>query len=153
MSPDLLPSPFTQRLGASLQRQRRRNNLTQGELAERADLSLKYMGEVERGEANVTAKALERIALVLGWDPWTLFALEQQPISQAVHRLLMSEVGGVRERLRSILDWLDALDPASREVVEGPGPAARPEALPRRRGRPRKDVGTKRSKAEPRGGA
>lgn len=137
-----LPSAFTQRIGALLQRQRRRRDLTQAELAERADLSLKYLGEIERGEANATAQALERIAGVLGRDPWTLFAQDQQPMSQSVHQLLLTEVGETHERLQALLDWLTALDPLRRDAgspSDRPPAAASVTLTLRRRGRPRKE--------------
>lgn len=139
MTPQPRPSMFTQRLGTRLQRQRQRLGLTQAALAERADLSEKYVGEIERGEANVTTQALERIAAVLEWDPWTLFALEQQPISQKVHQLLTTELGGTRRRLDAVLDWLAALDPVRRDAgVPGPEPTVSSLTLtPRRWGRPR----------------
>lgn len=60
------PTAFTQRLGALLQRRRQRLGLTQSQLAERADLSLKHVGDIERGEANLTVYALEQLAVVLG---------------------------------------------------------------------------------------
>jgi hypothetical protein len=42
------------RFGAALQRHRLSRNLTQRELADLSSLSLKYVGEIERGEANTT---------------------------------------------------------------------------------------------------
>jgi transcriptional regulator with XRE-family HTH domain len=77
------PTDLARQLGTMLQDQRLREGLTQSELAERAELSLKYVGEIERGEANVTIQALERLASVLRWDPWSLFAPEQQAMSEA----------------------------------------------------------------------
>lgn len=139
-----LRTPFTKRVGALLQFQRQRQALTQAEAAERADLSLKYVGEIERGEANVTVQALERLALVLGWDPWTLFAQSPPPMSQGVHQLLTTEVGEMLHRCESLRAWLAALDPAHRDAVS---PAARPPTAdslvqaPRRRGRPPRQEG------------
>ncbi len=131
---------FTQRLGVTLQQQRQRRLLTQETLAERAGLSLKYVGEVERGEANATLHTLERIAIVLGWDPWTLFAIDQQPISQPVHQLILAEVRTTRGQLQRLLDWLSSLDPARRDTTSSPPPIATIGAAlrPRGRGRPRK---------------
>jgi transcriptional regulator with XRE-family HTH domain len=130
---------LAQRLGALLQRRRRQLGLTQAELAERANLSLKYLGEVERGEANVTVDALGRIAVALAWDPWSLFASATPAISQSVHQLLFAEVSGARNRLQTVVDWLVAIDPALRvpvEITEDESLAA--VAQPGRRGRPPK---------------
>lgn len=106
-----------ERLGSVLQQQRQHHGFTQSELAERANLSLKYLGEVERGEANVTVDALERIAAALEWDPWELFNNERTPISQSVHQLLIAELTSARQRLQTVIDWLLALDPATRPNV------------------------------------
>jgi transcriptional regulator with XRE-family HTH domain len=146
---------FTRRLGALLQQQRRKMALTQEELAERADLSLKYVGEVERGEANVTVLALERIAVALGWEPWSLFATRTPPISGRIHQLLMREIGAARDRLQTTFDWLLALDPSKRAsdsspIVEPSATATLLELLPDietpapsspHRARPRKQIG------------
>jgi transcriptional regulator with XRE-family HTH domain len=109
---------LARRLGTVLQEQRHQERLTQAELGERADLSLKYVGEIERGEANVTVQALERLANALHWDPWSLFAPEQQAISEGAHHVLVAQVGDARDRLQTILDWLTALTPARRQVAE-----------------------------------
>lgn len=122
------PSPLAERLGGLLQQQRQQHRLTQSEVAERSNLSLKYFGEIERGEANVTLDALERIAAALEWDPWSLFSNEATPISQSVHRLLVVELTGARQRLQAVIDWLLALDPTTPKqsqtaAVDAPGRA------------------------------
>lgn len=123
------------RLGAVLQRQRQRLGLTQAVLAERADLSLKYLGEIERGEANATIEAIERVAAELQWDPWGLFSLDRQPISQGVHQLLTAELAHVCQRLQALGDWLAAFDPALRPPVDVlPTTAASLESHERKRG-------------------
>lgn len=129
---------LAQRLGALLQRRRRQLGLTQAELAERASLSLKYLGEVERGEANVTIDALDRIATALGWNPWSLFASATPPISQQVHQLLVSELSGAQHRLKTVVDWLLAIDPAQREPAAstGDGPSDAPTFAPWKGARP-----------------
>ena len=40
--------------------------MTQERLAEKSDLSYKYLGEVERGDVNVSLDSLVRIAKALG---------------------------------------------------------------------------------------
>ena len=49
-------------LGAAIRHYRKRVNLTQEKLAERADLNPKYLGEIERGEKIISIEALLRIA-------------------------------------------------------------------------------------------
>jgi transcriptional regulator with XRE-family HTH domain len=100
------------RLGAALQKHRLQRGLTQAELAEYADLSLKYVGEIERGEANTTLEVLERLAAAVGWDPMDALEGLREPISEGVRMLLLDEVQQILERLRNMTRWLQALDPA-----------------------------------------
>jgi transcriptional regulator with XRE-family HTH domain len=53
-------------LGKTIRRYRERAGLTQEQLSEKADLSAKYLGEVERGLVNISVDALLRIANALG---------------------------------------------------------------------------------------
>jgi transcriptional regulator with XRE-family HTH domain len=106
------PSETARRLGATLQQQRQRYGLTQGELARRAGLSLKYLGEVERAEANVTVDAIDKIANALGWDPWLLFSPDRAAVSQAAQQHLVTEIEVISERLQNVGRWLAAMAPA-----------------------------------------
>jgi transcriptional regulator with XRE-family HTH domain len=100
------------RLGTALQKHRLLRGLTQAELAEYADLSLKYVGEIERGEANTTLEVLERLGAAVGWSPMETFETMREPLSEGVRILLLDEVQHVLERLRNMSRWLQALDPA-----------------------------------------
>ena len=100
------------RLGAALQKHRLQRGLTQAELAEFADLSLKYVGEIERGEANTTLEVLERLAAAVGWNPMDALEGLREPLSEGVRVLLLDEVQQILERLRNMSKWLQALDPA-----------------------------------------
>jgi transcriptional regulator with XRE-family HTH domain len=106
-----VPSETARRLGAMLQQQRQRHGLSQGELARRAGLSLKYVGEIERAEANVTVDAIDKIANALGWDPWLLFSPERAAISQAAQQFLVTEIDVISERLQNVGRWLAAMAP------------------------------------------
>jgi transcriptional regulator with XRE-family HTH domain len=100
------------RLGAALQKHRLQRGLTQAELAEFADLSLKYVGEIERGEANTTLEVLERLAAAVGWNPMDALEGLREPLSEGVRLLLLDEVQQMLDRLRNMTRWLQALDPA-----------------------------------------
>lgn len=100
------------RLGAALQKHRLQRGLTQAELAEFADLSLKYVGEIERGEANTTLAVLERLAAAVGWNPMDALEGLREPLSEGVRLLLLDEVQHILDRLRNMTKWLQALDPA-----------------------------------------
>ena len=53
-------------LGQTIRRHREGAGLTQERLAEKSDLTSKYLGEVERGVANISVDTLLRIAKALG---------------------------------------------------------------------------------------
>lgn len=111
-------APLRHRLGEIVALQRRRRGLTQAELADAAGLSLKYLGEVERGEANVTIDVLERVANALGWDPNSLFAIEPPPIDERLRNDFIGEVNTLREavdrQIAQLLQKLDAVSTTSR---------------------------------------
>jgi len=52
-------------LGEMIRNYREKADLTQEELAEKSDLSPKYMGEVERASVNISLDALARVARAL----------------------------------------------------------------------------------------
>lgn len=54
------------RLGVSIRDARIAKSLTQEKLAELASLSKNYVGNIERGEYDVTVSALQRVAKGLG---------------------------------------------------------------------------------------
>jgi transcriptional regulator with XRE-family HTH domain len=115
------------RLGSALQKHRLQRGLTQAELAEFADLSLKYVGEIERGEANTTLEVLERLAAAVGWNPMDALEGLREPLSEGVRMLLLDEVQQILDRLRNMTKWLQALDPALQPKAPRPGTA--PSAL------------------------
>lgn len=53
-------------LGMRIRYLRGRAGLSQDALAERSGISSKYLGEVERGQANISVQVLERVAEALG---------------------------------------------------------------------------------------
>ncbi|MCL4789120.1 MAG: helix-turn-helix domain-containing protein [Verrucomicrobia bacterium] len=57
--------PHRQILGETIRSHRRHAAWSQEFLAEKADLSAKYLGEVERGYVNISVDALVRIAKAL----------------------------------------------------------------------------------------
>ncbi len=61
-------------LGREIRRHRKAHNLSQEGLAERADLHRNYIGFLERGERNPTAKTLFQIARALDLDLGALVA-------------------------------------------------------------------------------
>ncbi len=61
------------RFGAKLAYVRNSKKLTQMQLAEMVDMNFNYIGQIERGEANVTIKTIKKIASALDVEVKTLF--------------------------------------------------------------------------------
>ena len=57
---------YRRTVGKKLRKYRQRRGLSQERLAEKADLSYKYVGEVERGCVNISLDSLVRLAKALG---------------------------------------------------------------------------------------
>jgi transcriptional regulator with XRE-family HTH domain len=111
-----VPTPAAQMLraqiGSLLQKQRLRLGMTQAELAERTDLSLKYIGEIERGAANSTLDVIALVAETLHLSSEDLMKAAQEPLSEGVRALLVDQTLEIRQRLGAMLMWLQALAPA-----------------------------------------
>ena len=56
---------YRKTLGENIRTHRRKAGLSQEKLAEKADLHHNYIGDIERGEENVSVDALMRIATAL----------------------------------------------------------------------------------------
>ncbi len=65
-------------IGNNLRAFRKRLGISQEHLAELAELHRTYIGAVERGEKNISAKNIEKIASVLGVEPYLLLKKKNQ---------------------------------------------------------------------------
>lgn len=100
-----------QLLGRRIKRLRAGLGLTQDALAERVQISPKYLSNIERGRENPTLDTLLRLAASLRVEPWEMFLLEQEALdSQALRgrigRLLSQAKN--EEQLRLIAKLLQA---------------------------------------------
>ncbi len=59
-------------MAINMRRLRHDQNLTQEELAARAELSMRYLGSIERARVSASVTVLGRIAEALGVDPCEL---------------------------------------------------------------------------------
>jgi transcriptional regulator with XRE-family HTH domain len=60
---------FLRTIGANLRRERKLRGFSQDALAHMAGLHRTYVGSVERGERNVSAENIRRLARALGIEP------------------------------------------------------------------------------------
>lgn len=74
--PSATPKQLAQRkaFGARVRELRLTAGLSQEELAHRAELDRSYVGQVERGERNISLDNIYRLAATLEIEPGTLFA-------------------------------------------------------------------------------
>jgi len=79
-------------LGKRIRTLRRINDLSQEELAEKANISGKYVGEIERGQANITIDILGKISTALDVEISELFdfqhEINRQELIPQIHTLL-----------------------------------------------------------------
>ena len=61
------------RFGAKLAYVRKKKKLSQMKLAELVDMNFNYIGQIERGEANVTIKTMKTLANALDIEVGDLF--------------------------------------------------------------------------------
>lgn len=91
-----------QRLGVRLRHWRRTQRLTQEQLAERAGLSYKFIGEVERGNGNPTVDTLSKLSRALDVDVVELFGAADIPMNVEAYGLSRKDVQMVREAAKSL---------------------------------------------------
>jgi len=66
-------------MARNLRRIRHDENLTQEELADRAGLSMRYVGAIERGDVSASVTVLGQIAEALGIEPGELLKNTSTP--------------------------------------------------------------------------
>ncbi|MFB9279403.1 helix-turn-helix domain-containing protein [Cohnella cellulosilytica] len=101
------------RLGERIRLLRRESNLSQEQLGELAGLHTNYIGQVERGEKNVTVESLEKIAAGLRVSMEELFRyidpMKREDDLAKIHALLSSrsnqDKAMVLKMIRSVFDW------------------------------------------------
>lgn len=100
------------RLGLEIQRRRLARGWTQDRLSDEVGLSLKYLGEIERGEANPSLTALQRIADTLDWNPLDTIA-SAEPITERIRQKLIANCDRGVLHLTETREWLLALAPGT----------------------------------------
>jgi transcriptional regulator with XRE-family HTH domain len=89
-------------LGRRIQSLRKRYRLTQLQLAEKANLSLKHLGEIERGRGNPTLDSLNALADALSVSLSELFDLETvMPLGENAELSITNALKATSQRERS----------------------------------------------------
>ena len=94
------------RVGARLKQLRQERRLTQEQLAEKAGLSYKFVGEIERGTGNPSVTTLASLATALDVDAGEFFTP-----SYVLAGVSAQEITTVREALDSIEAFLNRASP------------------------------------------
>lgn len=116
-----------EQVGERLRELRLAYHITQEELAERAGLSYKFIGEIERGQANPTIDTMWRLAKALRVEIHELFLTPGREVGpDAIYRMGLHDIETVREALQSAEGLLDRMKPYRRR-----GPRRRPVKTPR----------------------
>jgi transcriptional regulator with XRE-family HTH domain len=90
-------------VGARVRELRQSLRMTQEQLGERASLSYKFIGEVERGVANPTLETLARIAVALNVDLGDLVADETDRRARRFSTADAAAVRDARDSLKGLL--------------------------------------------------
>ena len=78
------PKSIRKSFGNRLRKIRKIRQITQEKLGEKAGVSYKYIGEIERGEVNPSLDVIVRLTQVLEVSPNELFALDNNPKSKKI---------------------------------------------------------------------
>lgn len=109
-------SDIMQHVGRKLRFYRQSRGLTQEELAEKAELHYTYIGQVERGEKNLTLTSLEKILNALEVSFAELFEdieiryrQEEQDFASLCYALISEKSRENQERIYHILREIERL--------------------------------------------
>jgi XRE family aerobic/anaerobic benzoate catabolism transcriptional regulator len=103
------------RVGARVKQLRQARRLTQEQLAERAGLSYKFIGEVERGRGNPTLTTLAALSEALGVGLVDLLGID--PDRPRLSPRQVTQVREALESLETLVEWATPPDqgPKSRK--------------------------------------
>lgn len=76
-------------IGQNIVLLRKAKNISQEQLALRAEMSVSFLRDIEHGQANPSLESLERLADILGVEVWTFMLLckSDEHISATLHEL------------------------------------------------------------------
>ena len=91
------------KLGEKIKKERMRNRYTQEMLAEMAEITSSYVGQIERGERKVTLSKLVRIANVLNVSIDYLLSDTINTIDDELEVEIKNEVGKMKDKDKSMV--------------------------------------------------
>lgn len=91
------------KLGEKIKKERIRNRYTQETLAEMAEITSSYVGQIERGERKVTLSKLVRIANVLNVSIDYLLSDTINTIDDALELEIKNEMGKMQDKDKSMV--------------------------------------------------
>ena len=101
---------FAHKLGKRIKELRQKVGKSQERLAEMAGISGKYLGEIERGEVNVSACILVRISEILNADMLQVLDFEHLEDSVSLKMAIMELLDGAdNEEVRKIYRVINAM--------------------------------------------
>lgn len=105
---------ITQTVGGRIRALRNQRSMTQEELAEKAMLHPTYIGQVERGEKNLTLTSLEKLISALGVSFAGLFedmetTSNQKSIAAQCYEIVSQKTPENQEKILNILLQIDSM--------------------------------------------
>ena len=90
-------------LGRKIKRLRHERGITQADLAEKADVSLKHLGEIERGRGNPTLKSLDNLSKSLGVALSDLFDFEGEKSEDVLRKEVAARLNSADQSVLRLL--------------------------------------------------
>lgn len=100
-APETQASDFAWRLGLALRRRREELGFSQEYVAERADISAKYLGRIERAEVNAGIDTIERVVSALT-------SRRTSRISKTWTSRMIARIDDIQAALANIKKWLES---------------------------------------------
>ncbi len=99
-------------LGQRIRELRKLRGLSQEELAEKIDIAINTMSNIERGNAFMTAPTLEKIIEILKVTPSELFTFEKEEKKIDLYKYILIKIDIIKndmEKLKILKKFIDAI--------------------------------------------
>ncbi len=99
-------------LGKRISELRKLRGLSQEKLAEKIDIAINTMSNIERGNAFMTAATLEKLIKILKVTPAELFTFEKEEKKTDLYKYLLAKIDFLKddiEKLKILKKFIDAI--------------------------------------------